>query len=137
MKNKKKFLRTSISALVVVATVLISVVATIKYKEDYDEEKRFNYIRENVEKSSEEKILYNLKKKNKDIVGYIEIPNTTISYPVLQTTDEPDFYLNHDIYKRKWQARESERKHQPKVKNLPKSQQRMLRKMWQRKHPKR
>ena len=39
----------------------------------------------------------NLKKKNKDIVGYIEIPNTTISYPVLQTTDEPDFYLNHDI----------------------------------------
>ena len=56
MKNKKKFLRTSISALVVVATVLISVVATIKYKEDYDEEKRFNYIRENVEKSSEEKI---------------------------------------------------------------------------------
>ena len=97
MKNKKKFLRTSISALVVVATVLISVVATIKYKEDYDEEKRFNYIRENVEKSSEEKILYNLKKKDKDIVGYIEIPNTTISYPVLQTTDEPDFYLNHDI----------------------------------------
>ena len=39
MKNKKKFLRTSISALVVVATVLIAVVATIKYKEDYDEEK--------------------------------------------------------------------------------------------------
>ena len=37
MKNKKKFLRTSISALVVVATVLIAVVATIKYKEDYDE----------------------------------------------------------------------------------------------------
>ena len=97
MKNKKKFLRTSISTLVVVATVLIAVVATIKYKEDYDEEKRFNDIRENVEKSSEEKILYNLKKKNKDIVGYIEIPNTTISYPVLQTTDEPDFYLNHDI----------------------------------------
>ena len=63
MKNKKKFLRTSISTLVVVATVLIAVVATIKYKEDYDEEKRFNDIRENVEKSSEEKILYNLKKK--------------------------------------------------------------------------
>ena len=37
MKNKKKFLRTSISTLVVVATVLIAVVATIKYKEDYDE----------------------------------------------------------------------------------------------------
>ena len=31
MKNKKKFLRTSISALVVVATVLIAVVATIKF----------------------------------------------------------------------------------------------------------
>ena len=46
MKNKKKFLRTSISTLVVVATFLIAVVATIKYKEDYDEEKRFNDIRE-------------------------------------------------------------------------------------------
>lgn len=96
MKNKKKFLRTSISALVVVATVLIAVVATIKYKEDYDEEKRFNDIRENVEKAQKKK--YSITwRKNKDIVGYIEIPNTTISYPVLQTTDEPDFYLNHDI----------------------------------------
>ena len=32
-------------------------------------------------------------------------------------------------YRRKWQAKESERKHQTREKNLPKSQQRMLQKM--------
>ena len=38
-----------------------------------------------------------LVKKNKDCIGYVEIPGTTISYPVMQTKDNPDFYLNHDF----------------------------------------
>ena len=38
-----------------------------------------------------------LVKKNKDCIGYVEIPGTTINYPVMQTKDKPDFYLNHDF----------------------------------------
>ena len=34
-----------------------------------------------------------------DVVGYLKIPGTTIDYPVMQTKDNPDFYLNHDFDK--------------------------------------
>ena len=46
-----------------------------------------------------------LKKENNDIVGWIEISNTNISYPVLQT-DNNDFYLNHN-YKGEYTTRGS------------------------------
>ena len=35
---------------------------------------------------------------NPDIYAWIQIPGTTVDYPVLQSDDEPeDFYLNHDV----------------------------------------
>lgn len=37
--------------------------------------------------------------KNPDFVGWIHIDNTTIDYPVMQTPNEPDYYLNHDFQK--------------------------------------
>ena len=43
--------------------------------------------------------LQELSKENSDIVAWIEIPNTTINYPVLQC-DNNDFYLNHDYQKK-------------------------------------
>lgn len=36
---------------------------------------------------------------NKDVVGWINISNTKIDYPVVKTVDN-DFYLNHNIYKK-------------------------------------
>jgi len=39
------------------------------------------------------------KYKNEDIIGYLDIENTSISYPVVQTNDN-SFYLRHDIYKK-------------------------------------
>ena len=33
--------------------------------------------------------------KNSDLVGWISIPGTRIDYPVMQTKDDPDFYLKH------------------------------------------
>ncbi|NBJ90783.1 class B sortase [Acutalibacter sp. 1XD8-36] len=38
-----------------------------------------------------------LKEKNPDCVGWISIPGTGIDFPVMQSTDVPDFYLEHDF----------------------------------------
>lgn len=40
-----------------------------------------------------------LKQINEDVVAYIEIPDTNISYPVLQAEDN-EYYLSHDINKK-------------------------------------
>ncbi|MBO5004980.1 MAG: class B sortase [Clostridia bacterium] len=42
--------------------------------------------------------LEELKKENEDIVGWIQINDTNIDYPVLQTTDN-DFYMKHNYKK--------------------------------------
>ena len=47
--------------------------------------------------------LEELKKENDDIVGWIEIENTDINYPVLQAEDN-DFYMNHNYKGEKSQA---------------------------------
>ena len=39
-----------------------------------------------------------LKKQNKDTIGWINVNNTNINYPVVYTTDN-DFYLNHSFDK--------------------------------------
>lgn len=36
---------------------------------------------------------------NSDMVGWINVPGTKINYPVVQTPDDPDFYLKRDFYK--------------------------------------
>ena len=41
-----------------------------------------------------------LKKMNSDIVGYIEVDNTNISYPVVKSSDNR-YYLNHSYKKEK------------------------------------
>ena len=41
-----------------------------------------------------------LKKRNDDIYGWIEIPNTQVNYPIVQSWEEDDsFYLNHNVDK--------------------------------------
>lgn len=40
-----------------------------------------------------------IKEENSDLVGWIKIEGTKIDYPVLQTPDNPNFYLNHDFDK--------------------------------------
>lgn len=42
------------------------------------------------------KELYQL---NSDLIGWIEIPGTNINYPVMQTPDRPDYYLDHNFEK--------------------------------------
>ena len=40
------------------------------------------------------------KKKNKDVIGWIKVPNTPIDYPVVLGEDN-DYYLDHDVNKKK------------------------------------
>lgn len=39
--------------------------------------------------------LYN---SNPDMVGWISIPDTEINYPVMQTIEDNDYYIDHDFY---------------------------------------
>lgn len=41
-------------------------------------------------------LIYDL---NPDTVGWIELPGTRIDYPVVQTPDDPNFYLRRNFYK--------------------------------------
>ena len=40
-----------------------------------------------------------LQAENPDIYGWLDIPDTDISYPLLQSQEDDTFYLNHDAYK--------------------------------------
>ena len=40
-----------------------------------------------------------LYEQNNDFIGWISIEDTNISYPVMQSVDEPDFYLKHGFDK--------------------------------------
>ena len=40
-----------------------------------------------------------LREDNSDMVGWLRIPGTRISYPVMQTKDSPEFYLRRDFNK--------------------------------------
>ena len=39
--------------------------------------------------------------KNDDMIGWLRIPGTDIDYPVMQTVDSPDFYLDHGFNRKK------------------------------------
>lgn len=55
------------------------------------------------EKKEEKKVLQTLKKENSDIVGWIQIEDTKINYPIVQN-DDNKYYLTHDFKKRNNQA---------------------------------
>lgn len=50
---------------------------------------------------SEEKTLLpelaELYQKNDDLIGWLSIADTNINYPVMQSVNNPDFYLNHNF----------------------------------------
>ena len=56
-------------------------------------EKEFKQIRE----SSAD--LSGLYAQNSDLIGWITVPDTRINYPVMQTVDDPEFYLHRDFKK--------------------------------------
>lgn len=79
-------------------------------KEDKEQEGIFEELqdianndnKENTQEKKQEQTINveELYKINSDIVGWIKIENSNISYPVMQTKDRPNYYLNRNFYKK-------------------------------------
>jgi sortase B len=85
--------------LLLVGMAVIAAVPFLKEKEaERKSENGFKEIQESVtEKKDKTMNVTKLKGENKDCIGYLEVPETSISYPIMQTRDNPDFYLKHDF----------------------------------------
>ena len=110
MKRKAKHqAKTKIKKIYILifVIIIISIIAFIYYK--CYTSKQNNDVLDNI-KIDETQItdtvtkkmlqLQELKKENNDIVAWLEIPNTKINYPVLQTTDN-EYYMTH-TYKKEY-----------------------------------
>ena len=87
--------------LLLLGMAVIAAVPFLKEKEsERKSENGFKEIQESVtDKKDKTMNVTKLKGENKDCIGYLEVPGTSISYPIMQTRDNPNYYLNHDFDK--------------------------------------
>lgn len=94
-KGKSKGSGSLISWILIVICAIVfcgSAAHLLLYAKDkLDSEKDFKKIRESSRDLSE------LYAQNNDLVGWIQIKDTKIDYPVMQTPDDPEFYLHRDF----------------------------------------
>lgn len=97
---------------VITVTAAVQVVRTVGERnaaeKSFDEIRELVNIGETATDVAEEKSgttaeipesLRNLHEINSDFIGWIKIENTSIDYPVMQTKEYPEYYLNHDFDK--------------------------------------
>lgn len=101
--NSKKLL---IIILSIVAVVAIGIVVVYYYKQskgrdDYNSLRDEVTVKTDAQEQSKTVIPIDFKKlqeKNSDIYAWIEIPDTKVDYPILQSTTDPeDYYLDHTV----------------------------------------
>ena len=94
--------------LLLISTMLISGFFLYnELKEDNEQEKIFENlieIAEETEKQEKEQEedninIANLYQINSDIIGWVKIKGTNIDYPVMQTKNNPNYYLRRNFYK--------------------------------------
>ena len=99
-----RFLRVVSIVILVAAAVLFGGYMYQQYKNDLAEAE-YAKMREKETKPKEKKEepvatplhdFASLKEQNEDVYGWVNVPNTIVDYPVLQT-EEDNYYLNHDI----------------------------------------
>lgn len=102
---KKKMVSIFVRILLVffIIVFIFSVFRIVKYVIDSKENKQiFEEITSSViQEDMPELPIVNfaeLKEKNSDTVGWLEVPNTEVKFPVVKSADN-DFYLNHNFYK--------------------------------------
>lgn len=101
-KKEKRTLTLLILFILIIISLFIitnKLYINFKTKKDYEEIKVVFYEENQQLKNRTEKIK-ELKNINSDIVGWLEIANTSISYPVLQGKDN-SYYMTHNYKKEK------------------------------------
>ena len=90
--------------LVIIAIISIITIYNTYYKETKTDDilSDIKVDETQITETKTEKMLQleELKKENNDIVAWLEIPNTKINYPVLQTSDN-QYYMKHNYKKEK------------------------------------
>ncbi|MBQ5325386.1 MAG: class B sortase [Oscillospiraceae bacterium] len=108
-KTKKIIGVTIMSVLAVIAAVAlsVSVYQTFAEKQSAQEFEEIEMLIsdsvEQTDEKSEQEIAYEkyqaLLAENNDFIGWIKIEGTNVNYPVMQTVDNPNFYLKHNFEK--------------------------------------
>lgn len=92
-------------SMLLISIMLISSYFLIKNFKEEDKQKNIftelsNIATKRNEQTEENQIdLEKLYKINNDIVGWLKIDNTNINYPIMQTRNKPNFYLDKNFYK--------------------------------------
>ena len=96
----KRMIKRSLILLWVGMAVIVAVPFLKEKEAEKKSENGFKEIQESVTEKKDRTInVEKLKRENKDCIGYLEVPGTSISYPIMQTRDNPNYYLNHDFDK--------------------------------------
>lgn len=110
INSKKKTVYFSVFAISLIVLILL-IISLVRHlvpssKTDFSEYHN-NNVKIDVDNTSDDPIdpyvnFDELKKSNWDVCGWIQIPDTTINYPILQSDDQTDdsFYLNHGFDKK-------------------------------------
>ena len=105
-QEKRGIIEIPLYKLILVIIAIISIITI--YNTYYKETKTDDILSDikvdetQITETKTEKMLQleELKKENNDIVAWLEIPNTKINYPVLQTSDN-EYYMKHNYKKEK------------------------------------
>lgn len=62
--------------------------------QSFQTQRDFQQLQEEKSKNRDLKALWN---RNPDLIGWISIAGTEIDYPVMQTKEEPEFYLRRNF----------------------------------------
>ena len=104
----KQIIKILFLILLIVIMAISSIIVSKNIKEDIEEEKIIEqvidtaYQKDNTEDFEEEHSNINIKnlyEQNKDIIAWIRINNSNINYPIMQTLNNPNFYLRKNFYK--------------------------------------